>query len=255
MCITSCRSTPHSTPPPLSTISRSVNIWSLQHQLIKLPRLQNDAAPPQNWPADVAYLTRPRLSPSFPPELVPLLSAGSKFAPRPSTHPSTLSIKTVTTTGHPALGQRSLVARKRLEPKSLLLPYLGIVHADFSDAAGQRVDRHGAQTACAHEGSDYDLSLMRLSASDVRNPFGAHALQGEEEKALHVSIGVDAAQAGNAARFVNDFRGVAAAPNAEFRLGRGEEGEARMEVWSTRRIEKGDEVLVSYGKGWWGARK
>ncbi|KLT43037.1 hypothetical protein CC85DRAFT_227851, partial [Cutaneotrichosporon oleaginosum] len=145
-------------------------------------------------------------------------------------------IKTVTTTGHPALGQRSLVARKRLEPKSLLLPYLGI-------------------TACAHEGSDYDLSLMRLSASDVRNPFGAHALQGEEEKALHVSIGVDAAQAGNAARFVNDFRGVAAAPNAEFRLGRGEEGEARMEVWSTRRIEKGDEVLVSYGKGWWGARK
>jgi hypothetical protein len=199
----------------------------------------------------VAYLTRPRLSPSFPPELVPvLLPPSQKFAPRPTPHPASLAIKTVTTPGHPAHGQRSLVARKRLEPKTPLIPYLGIVHADFTDAAGRRVDRGGREAASAHEESDYDLSLVRLSASDVRNPFG----EKREGEALHVSVGVDAARAGNAARFVNDFRGVAAAPNAEFRLGRGEGGEARMEVWSTRRIEKGDEVLVSYGKGWWGAR-
>ncbi|GMK54302.1 hypothetical protein CspeluHIS016_0108880 [Cutaneotrichosporon spelunceum] len=214
-------------------------------------------APPPAWPEAVAYLTRARLAPSFPHALVPLLytpPAPTKFGPRPTTHPSILAIKVVTAPGHPAHGQRSLIARKRLDAKTFLIPYLGILHADFTDAHGRRVDACGQPTASAHEASDYDLSLVRLSASDVRNPFGETSTLQEGQGPLHVSIGVDAAQAGNAARFVNDFRGIATAPNAEFRLGRGDAGEAQMEVWSTRRIEKGDEILVSYGKGWWGAR-
>lgn len=303
----------------------------------------------------MTYLTRPRLSPAFPSELVPLLFAPEpkpfskaskskahplsslgtsipstpsnasnsivasptpapssapppppptlKYAPRPTPHPQHLSIKTVTDGSHPASGQRSLVARKRLEPKTLLIPYLGIVHVSFTDAEGRRVDQNGKVGEDEHEGSDYDLSLVWLGMSDPRNPFGERArassgrasggsgsVPAEQPGAqaismsskdtppaddtddrqednrnseaasetppppLHVSIGVDAAQAGNAARFVNDYRGVAAAPNAEFKLGRGEAGELRMEVWATRRIEKGEEVLVSYGKGWWGAR-
>jgi hypothetical protein len=38
--------------------------------------------------------------------------------------------------------------------------------------------------------------------------------------------------------------------------GQGENGELRMEIWALKNgIGKGEEVLVSYGKGWWGARK
>ncbi|CAJ2504702.1 Uu.00g120960.m01.CDS01 [Anthostomella pinea] len=81
-------------------------------------------------------------------------------------------------------------------------------------------------------------------------------------------LAVDAEKAGNEARFVNDYRGIAERPNAEFR-----------ESWDVRSrqicmavfvlpasknavkkgdgpgIAKGDEILVSYGKGFWGKRK
>ncbi|KAL1405550.1 hypothetical protein Q8F55_009188 [Vanrija albida] len=219
-------------------------------------RPRHDVPPPPGWPEDVAFLVRPRLAPGFPPELVPLLLAASpssspassfassfsssasassspRYAPRPTPHPATVAIKRVSTPAHPAHGQRCLVARKRIAPGELVIPYLGVVHADVEGRPSP------------HAESDYDLSLLRLSGADPRNPFPG----------LHVSLGVDAAGAGNAARFVNDYRGVAARPNAEFRVGRGDAGELRMEVWALKAgIAKGDEVLVSYGKGWWGAR-
>lgn len=167
-----------------------------------------------------------------------------------------MGVKLVNDPKHPAHGQRCLVALKRLPRGEFLLPYLGVIHASFTRAADEPNDDESTPpSACGtpactspdpHADSDYDLSLLRLSASDVRNPFPG----------LHVSIGADAAVAGNAARFVNDYRGVntAAGPNAEFRLGRGEGSELRMEVWTRREVQKGEELLVSYGKGWWGAR-
>lgn len=123
----------------------------------------------------------------------------------------------------------------------MIVPYLGVLHVTMTPIDSGETPVHDE-----HSNSDYDLSLLRLSASDVRNPFPNY----------HISIGVDAASCGNCARFVNDYRGVATAPNAEFRLGKGEGGELRMEIWSLKLgIPKGEEVLVSYGKGWWGARK
>jgi hypothetical protein len=92
-----------------------------------------------------------------------------------------------------------------------------------------------------HADSDYDLSLDRDH-----------------------DLAIDAARAGNEARFVNDYRGVKARPNAEFRecwdARRGERG---MGVWVLPRgksgkgigVKKGDEILISYGRGFWGARK
>jgi len=85
-----------------------------------------------------------------------------------------------------------------------------------------------------------------------------------------MGIGIDADRKGNEARFINDYRGVALKPNAEFK-----------EVWDERRAErgmgvwvlgegknakekgkgkwkgvrKGEEILVSYGRGFWGARR
>lgn len=154
-------------------------------------------------------------------------------------------IKTVNKPGHPAHGQRCLVAKKRIGANELIIPYLGVLHLSFTNDEGNRIALAGTPAADEHDSSDYDISLLRLSSADPKNPYG-----------VHLGIGVDAAKAGNAARFVNDFRGIGEAPNAEFRLGKGEGGEARMEVWSGKNgVAKGAEVLVSYGKSWWGARK
>lgn len=75
---------------------------------------------------------------------------------------------------------------------------------------------------------------------------------------------VDAASEGNEGRFVNDFRGVGDRANAEFRTVWCERwGEHCVGVWvlgggKKRKgvgIKKGEEILVSYGKGFWGERK
>jgi hypothetical protein len=112
-----------------------------------------------------------------------------------------------------------------MKPGSPILLYLGEVHPDPADGGTEK--------------SDYDLWLDRDAA-----------------------IAVDAARSGNEARFINDYRGIRDGPNAEFK-----------EVWSVRHqqrcmavfvlpagkkgkwsIPKGGEILVSYGKGFWGHR-
>lgn len=73
---------------------------------------------------------------------------------------------------------------------------------------------------------------------------------------------------GNEARFVNDYRGVPGTgrPNAEFcevwDVRRGEKGMAVFVLPAGKKdqgkgsgIAKGQEILVSYGKGFWGKRK
>lgn len=70
---------------------------------------------------------------------------------------------------------------------------------------------------------------------------------------------------GNETRFVNDFRGVLERFNAVFELrswevkdGQGKiigEGR-RMAVWAgPKGIEKGSEICVSYGRGFWSERR
>jgi SET domain-containing protein len=98
------------------------------------------------------------------------------------------------------------------------LYYLGEVHTD---------DRPS---------SDYDLSLYRTQDG--------------------INVGVDAKLMGNEARFINDYRGVRDKPNAAFEDDRSANGELRMSVWSKHLpIQKGDEILVSYGKSWWQERQ
>lgn len=113
-----------------------------------------------------------------------------------------------------------------------------------------------------HANSNYDLSLDRDQG-----------------------IGIDADKSGTEARFINDYRGVAGAPSAEFReIWDGNRGERGMGVFVLREgkssgkskgkgkgdgkgkgkvdggkngkgIKKGEEILVSYGRGFWGARR
>lgn len=83
-----------------------------------------------------------------------------------------------------------------------------------------------------------------------------------------LGISIDAAKAGNEARFVNDYRGIRDKPNAEFRDIWVKVGDMRWERWigifvlgegraGLRKggLRKGEEILVSYGKGFWAERK
>jgi hypothetical protein len=142
---------------------------------------------------------------------------------------SNVRITVVSESSHPAFGQSALHATQHLPPDAFILPYFGYVH-DQTDT---------------NETSDYDLSLDR-----------------------ELAIGVDASTEGNEARFMNDYRGVSTATNAEFRdifvdvgndnvekcvgvfvLSAGKSGKR------VKGIGRGQEILVSYGKGFWTERQ
>jgi hypothetical protein len=64
---------------------------------------------------------------------------------------------------------------------------------------------------------------------------------------------IDAAKMGNEARMINDYRGIAPKPNAEFvRYYDSNSQSFRMGVFSLRSgIAKNTEIVVTYGKGFW----
>ncbi len=63
---------------------------------------------------------------------------------------------------------------------------------------------------------------------------------------------IDAEFAGNEGRFVNDYRGIGK-PNVKFELYRYQQ-KVHMGIFSTVNIPKGQELLVTYGKGFWKER-
>ena len=57
---------------------------------------------------------------------------------------------------------------------------------------------------------------------------------------------------GNEGRFLNDFRGIRNRPNVEFR----ERWQYHMGVFTlSESVDKGDELVVTYGKGFWDHRR
>ena len=63
---------------------------------------------------------------------------------------------------------------------------------------------------------------------------------------------VDASQIGNEMRFINDYRGVADAPNVKFYLYRSRvRGYLATVIVALHDIEAGQELLVDYGDGYW----
>lgn len=195
---------------------------------------------PKNWPPSLLYLEAPVYSSTIKPIHLSILrtpSIEAKILP-PSTPKGPcplVKIVPVSSPSHPAYGQSGLFAVKDLKPGTFILQYLGEIHA----SPGLTSD--GTPSTDPHASSDYDLSLDREHG-----------------------IGIDAQKKGSEARFINDYRGVAERPNAEFKeildQRRNERG---MGVWvlpegksgKGKGIRKGEEILVSYGKGFWGARK
>lgn len=141
--------------------------------------------------------------------------------------PPRLAIKPPTS---PLCGQAGLYnAGSKIPRGAWIRDYLGVVHLE-KEADSQ---------------SDYDLSLERHEDGEV--------------------VGIDATTRGNEARFVNDYRGWAERPNAEFQLRSWEvkDGQGkvvgvgrRMAIWAgPKGVEKGAELCVSYGRGFWMERQ
>ncbi|EDU44654.1 set domain-containing protein [Pyrenophora tritici-repentis] len=192
-------------------------------------------AVPKGWHVHITYLHAPSYSKKLNSDKVSaLIFQKADLGPTAQVYKTrgpytNVKITPVSDVAHPAYGQHALYANQQLSPDSFILPYLGFVHdqADLNPA------------------SDYDLSLDR-----------------------ELAIGVDASTMGNEARFINDYRGVSTAPNAEFRdihveIGNGKV-EKRVGVFvlsagkSGKRssgIGRGQEILVSYGKGFWTERQ
>ncbi|KNE55332.1 SET domain-containing protein [Allomyces macrogynus ATCC 38327] len=148
------------------------------------------------------------------PRELRLATAAPVAGAKPKPHPL-VAIRRIEDPAHPAFGEHGLFATKKLAPGTHLLDYLGVVHANTAYPAD----------------SDYVLTLDRDRC-------------------------IDAANAGNEARFVNDFRGIRpAGPNVEFRDYVDSKGVPRMGVFVRKAaISKGDELCVTYGKGFWQAR-
>ncbi|KAF1361877.1 hypothetical protein EJ07DRAFT_109805 [Lizonia empirigonia] len=190
---------------------------------------------PKGWPEGTTYLRAPSYSIKLSKDKLNTLLLSK--ADLSSTNPvlttrgpyTNVKITAISNASHPAHGEHGLYAAEHLPPDSFILPYLGFVHDQIE----------------SDETSDYDLSLER-----------------------ELGISVDASKMGNEARFINDYRGVSTAPNAEFRDVLVDVGfgivEKRMGVFvlsagkSRKRgkgIGRGEEILISYGKGFWSERR
>ncbi|OTA88265.1 hypothetical protein M434DRAFT_399094 [Hypoxylon sp. CO27-5] len=195
-------------------------------------------AVPKNWPSPIPYLSQPSYAPHITKSQLQVIRTRTpeltteiprNFPRGPS---ALVRIVPINDPTHPANGQSGLFAAKHLPPGSLILPYYGIMHSSLPPYNA------------AHDKSDYDLWLDR-----------------------DATLAVDADKAGNEARFVNDYRGVKDRPNSEFRecwdLRRGEKCMAVFVLpagknagkKATTGVGKGEEILVSYGKGFWSKRR
>lgn len=200
---------------------------------------------PINWPDGIQFLADQTYSPSISSDVRVALgrtTAESAAYPRIAAEAlqvpcARVEIRTIDEPKHPACGQRGLFAAEHLLPDSFVCLYLGYVHTNsLSDT---------------DPNSDYDLSLDR-----------------------ELGLSVDAATCGNESRHANDYRGVSDRPNAEFRdclirvqserRAGGTKWERRVGIFvlsagkAGRRkagIKAGEELTVTYGKGYWESRK
>jgi len=165
-----------------------------------------------------------------------------------------IKITKITDPAHPACGQCGLFAAKKISPKTWILDYTGVVH-----------DQFGTDLL-----SNYDLCLELLPIPPSQNactsdrPGGADNAT-ETGLAAYWDVAVDAAKSGNAARFINDFRGVPgkSKPNVEFQsrkvevpTAKGKVEVVRIGIWAGKDgVGKGEELLLSYGRAFWKARR
>ena len=200
---------------------------------------------PSGWPAGVRYIERPDTSgcrglPGASAEACEAARAVRSavegyWRGRRGGPVRDVRIRRVDDAGHPAHGQCGLFAARKFAPREWVIDYCGELVPD------------GAPQLAA---SDYALTFCS-SGCDAQGRFHGFAM--------------DASRAGNEARFVNDYRGVPGArrPNVEFSSADEGGGQQGHPPWAERSvgfrvlqkgIRKGEELLASYGKGFWKGR-
>ncbi|KAF2759995.1 hypothetical protein EJ05DRAFT_484870 [Pseudovirgaria hyperparasitica] len=198
------------------------------------PKLVSSLQLPKSWPSNVTFIDQPIYSSLLLTDTKQALFKNISDEPHISITPhdrgpsQKVRITRISNISHPANGQCGLFAAQHLQPSAFILPYIGFVHGEND----------------TDPVSDYDISLER--------EFG---------------VAIDATNMGNEARFTNDYRGIASGPNAEFRdiwvdMGRGKLQQgvgifvlaAGKAGKKSKGIAKGEEILVSYGKGFWAGR-
>lgn len=166
---------------------------------------------PKNWPDSVTFITTNVLSTKLTAIEKSQILAVGA-RPLKQKVSKNVKIKRISDSSHPAHGQFGLFADRKFAPKEHIIDYLGYVHPDSE----------------SDENSNYDLLLCKESG-----------------------IGIDATRMGCEARMINDYRGVLQRPNVQFDE-RWVNGELRMGVFVLNQpIRKGQELCVSYGKGFW----
>ena len=177
-------------------------------------------APPSvcggRWPSDVTYSNDYVWLDDVP---APLRSGYQPEAwRRRAARPGRRTISAVVTEPHhPAAGQCGLFAAADLAHGTWVVDYVGAV------SLGEHEDK----------------------TSDYVCDFGEHS-----------ELALDAQRVGNEGRFVNDYRNTGKHANVEFRLRRDRRGELRQGIFVCAKggVREGEELLISYGKGYWRSR-
>ena len=182
---------------------------------------------PVTWVDGVEYLYENRWDARVPKEVLKALRpvAGASACDGPPRSALVMAGR-INDPQHPAFGQCGLFAAKKLLPGQFVLDYRGVVTRS----------EHESKT------SDYTLAFVE---------------DGPELLTL------DAESAGNEARFINDFRGcpphqpgVPSRANVRFQARTDARGVRHMGVYVLNgvTVARGQELLLSYGKGYWIAR-
>jgi hypothetical protein len=173
---------------------------------------------PSVWPSDVRYVTSLVWGEDVKraKEVYAKYKSskdGKHLVASPAVVRKTVRWHRVDDPNHPAFGENGLFASRKLDPGERIVDYLGIVSLRGNE------DQH----------SDYSASF------------------GDEHE-----LALDAASIGNEARMCNDFRNTGKRANAVFEQYRDEAGDQKLALFvDTKPIQKGEEILVSYGKGFW----
>ncbi|KAF7339951.1 hypothetical protein MVEN_01912800 [Mycena venus] len=130
--------------------------------------------PPSHWPSEIRYISTCSYHSSVSKSTRTFLIQADATKPKAESEivfsgPTSVAIRRISESTHPACGQLGLYATKKIKPNTHIIDYIGEIHCD------------------EREESDYDLSLYRSA---------------------DLNVGIDASKMGNEGRFVNDYRGI-----------------------------------------------
>jgi len=185
-----------------------------------MPKRDDDAASPSLRSSFSSYRHADVLefSPSIPPSLYSDVAPSQQWKttikhPQNSTRKNAIE-KRITNPSHPAHLQHGLFAARKLVSGERIIDYHGIVTMNGEEDAE----------------SDYTYCFARRQ------------------------LVIDASSVGSDARFCNDYRGIRTRPNAEFYEYRDQVGDLKCAIRvkkDVKHIDKGEEICVNYGKGYW----